>query len=164
MLDRIGGEIDACESAAREEPRELVDDEPAAAAEIEHVDAPLETRGGDGAIVRPVALALSCRDFDEFDARRRFRNRIAGILQTLDVEFDRLLNEPDDLITRSTGSNAPGQIGSVGAEARFTLLNDDRVSHRDSSLLESRSLKYGTERSARHVGTRPPGDCQRIRR
>src|SRR6266487_1702791 len=54
--------------------------------------------------------------------------------QGIDVKTDRLANQADHLITRLSDGDAAGEIGHVGAPARFTTLDDHHVPrHSDTS-------------------------------
>jgi len=70
---------------------------------------------------------LCGRDLDQRAFGLRRRNGSSGFSQTLDVESDRFLDQPQYLGPRLAGGDAARQIWNVGAPAAATLLDNDEV-------------------------------------
>jgi hypothetical protein len=81
-----------------------------------------------------VPVDLRRADFNIFNARRRFRNRLAILSQPVDMKFNCFFNESQDFVSGLRDCNAPGQIGNVSAKTGFTFFYDDGIAHISYSL------------------------------
>jgi len=56
------------------------------------------------------------RDFDEFTGGRRWRDWLAVLLESFEVEFDGLMNRDQNFVPRFANGDAPGKIRNIGPE------------------------------------------------